>query len=480
MTQRPHQGLQIDGFTLGEKLHTGGFATIWDVRHPDHDLPMVMKVPTILDGDDGPTIVGFEVEQMIMPRLSGPHVPRTIATGDFDVMPYIVTERIEGGSFLPVFKRAPLPLPDLVEIGARMADAVADIHRQGVVHLDLKPENFLQRPEGEMVLIDYGLSRHDRLPDLLAEEFRIPMGTWPYIAPEQILRARSDPRSDLFALGAMLYEMATGRPPFGVPQKLRATRRRLWRDPDPPRALRPEIPEWLQEIILHALEVDPLRRYQAAAQIAFDLTHPAQVRLTGRALRLRRDGWLKVFHRWRDLRGLKQFHAPDSVQSLMETVPILCVAVDLAPEHEALSLQLRAHVQRMLVTRPEARIACVNVIRTARLGIDQMTDAQGNHLHVARLVALKRWAEGIGPGDGRLTHSVLESPDPAQALITHAARIHADHIVMGARGHSSTRRYLGSVSAQVVAEAHCSVTVIRLPETRGVLVDGGAAPQVPA
>ena len=111
MQVRPKDGLQIDGFTLGEKLHTGGFATIWAVTHPDHQLPMVMKVPTILDGYDGPTIVGFEVEQMIMPRLSGPHVPKVIATGGFDVMPYIVTELIDGGSFLPVFQKAPLPRP---------------------------------------------------------------------------------------------------------------------------------------------------------------------------------------------------------------------------------------------------------------------------------------------------------------------------------------------------------------------------------
>ena len=80
MPTRPHPGLEIDGFTLGEKLHTGGFATIWEVTHPDHALPMVMKVPTILDGYDGPTIVGFEVEQMISTRLTGPHVPRLMAS----------------------------------------------------------------------------------------------------------------------------------------------------------------------------------------------------------------------------------------------------------------------------------------------------------------------------------------------------------------------------------------------------------------
>jgi eukaryotic-like serine/threonine-protein kinase len=466
MQIRPHSGLVIDGFTLNEKLHTGGFATIWDVTHPDHVLPMVMKVPTILDGYDGPTIVGFEVEQMIMPRLTGPHVPKVLAGGDFDVMPYIVTERIEGGSFLSVFERAPLPLSDVIEIAARMVAAVADLHRQQVIHLDLKPENFLQRKTGEMVLVDFGLSRHDQLPDLLAEEFTIPMGTFPYIAPEQYLRCRDDPRSDLFALGAMLYALATGKKPFGEPQTLRGVRRRLWCDPEPPRAIRPEIPEWLQEIILRALSVDPMRRYQTAAQMAFDLAHPQQVTLTARAHKLKRDGWLKRWDRWRFMRKIRRFESPASVAAQLASVPVIVVAVDVSPEGEALAGVLQTAIKRMLMMEPEARVACVNVIKTARLGIDQMTDDQGNNLHVMRLVALKAWAEGIDLPDHRLTYTVLEGPDPAQAILDYATANHVDHILMGARGHSTARRYLGSVSAQVVAEAHCSVTVIRLPERR--------------
>ena len=96
-----------------------------------------------------------------------------------------------------------------------------------------------------------------------------------------------------------------------------------------------------------------------------------------------------------------------------------------------------------------------------------------------RLVQLRHWAEGIDLGEERLTHTVLEGADPGQAIIDHAAQIHADHIVMGARAHSTARRYLGSVSAQVVAEAHCSVTVIRLPEGRAVAA-GPALPETEA
>ena len=467
----PHPGMAIDGFCLGEKLHEGAFATIWEVTHPDHPTPMVMKVPIIMDGYDGPTIVGFEVEQMIMPRLSGPHVPRVMGVGDFSVMPYIVTEKIEGGSLLSVFMRAPLPLSDLIEIAAQMVHAVAELHCQRVIHLDLKPENLMRRPVcqdlgGETVLIDFGLSRHDQLPDLLAEEFSIPMGTFPYIAPEQYLRCRDDLRSDLFALGAMIYELATGKLPFGMPEKLKGVRKRLWRDPVPPRAIRPEVPEWLQEIILRALEVDPKHRYQTAAQMAFDLAHPLQVKLTPRAMKTRQDSLLTVLHRWRVVRKIRRFAAPDSVAAQLASVPIICVAVDLSPEGEPLAVILCGSVQQMLITQPDARIACVNVLKTARIGIDRATDEAGNNLHVVRLVALRAWAVGIDLPEDRLTFAVLEGPDPAPVIIAYATANHVSHIVLGARGHSTARRYLGSVSAQVVAEAHCSVTVIRVPEWR--------------
>jgi len=464
MQIRPHEGLKIDGFTLGTCLYRGGFATIWDVTHPDHALPMVMKVPTILDGYDAPTIVGFEVEQMILPRLTGLHVPRVIAVGDFAVMPYLVTERIAGDSLLALFRTAPRPVDEVVEVAAAMVRAVHDLHRQHVVHLDLKPANFLRRPAGDMVCIDFGLSRHDELPDLLAEEFQIPMGTFPYIAPEQFLRQRDDLRSDLFALGAMTYELATGRKPFGEPERLRQVRPRLWRDPGPPRALNADIPEWLQEVILRALEVDPAARYQSAAQMLFDLQHPAQVVLTDRARKLARDSFATVFRRWRRMRRVRGFAAPPSLMAQIEKAPILMVAVDLSPEMEGLAARLLQAVQRMLVIQPDARVTCVNVIKTHRIGLDQAMDDAGNNIHVSRLVALKAWAAGLALEEGRVTYSILENTEPGSAIIDYATHNHVDHILMGARGASTARRYLGSVSSQVVAQAPCSVTVIRLPQ----------------
>ena len=139
------------------------------------------------------------------------------------------------------------------------------------------------------MLIDFGLSHHNQLPDLLQEEFRLPYGTAPYMAPERLLGVRDDPRSDLFSLGVLLYFFTTGVRPFGETETLRGMRRRLWRDPYPPRKLQADYPPWLQEIVLRCLEIEPVWRYPTASQLAFDLGHPDQVKLTARAERLKRD-----------------------------------------------------------------------------------------------------------------------------------------------------------------------------------------------
>jgi len=218
---RLETGSTLVGFLIGEVLHTGGMAMLWKVTRPDLDGPLVMKVPLLFEGEDPSAIVSFEMEQMIMPRLSGPHVPKFIAAGDFTVQPYIVMEYLEGQPLLKRLKEVPLPYDEVVRIATRVATALDDIHRQNVIHLDVKPSNIMFRPTGEAVLIDFGLAHHTQLPDLMDEEFRLPYGTAPYMAPEQILGTRRDPRSDIFALGVLIYFLSTGVRPFGDPQTLK-------------------------------------------------------------------------------------------------------------------------------------------------------------------------------------------------------------------------------------------------------------------
>jgi len=452
-------GQTIDGFLLLERLPSGGMARFWRVARDGDDRPMLMKIPLLRPGEDPLTIIGYEVEQMVLPRLTGPHVPRFIAAGDFE-QPYIVMEFVSGLSFESFMEKAPLSPDEIAAIGAKIAFALHDIHQQHVIHLDLKPSNVILRGD-DAVLIDFGLSRHDQLPDLVQEEAEGPAGSGAYIAPEQLLGNRSDPRSDLFALGVILYQLATGATPFGEPQLAENWRRRLWRDPVPPRGRNADVPPWLQEIILRCLEVDPDKRYPTAAQIAFDLQHPGQVMLTERAARTRRDGPLTVA--WRRLRMShdQQPRRRRALASHLSTAPIVLAAIDLEPGHERLSQAITLAVRRVLTAEPNARLACVNVLKIARLALDETEDAQGRNPHLGRLVQLKHWARGIPIAPERITYHVLESTDPASQLIDYARHNRVDHIVMGSRASLMLRRHIGSVSARVVAEAPCTVTVVR-------------------
>ncbi|MDB5635886.1 MAG: hypothetical protein JWP51_794 [Bradyrhizobium sp.] len=369
-------------------------------------------------------------------------------------------ERIPGQTLYSRLGELPLAYEEARVITGKIAAALADRHRQNVIHHDIKPSSIMFRSSGEAVLIDFGLSHHNQLPDLLQEEFRLPYGTAPYMAPERLLGVRDDPRSDLFSLGVLLYFFTTGVRPFGEGETMHAMRRRLWRDPVPPRKLRADYPPWLQEVVLRCLEIEPVWRYPTASQLAFELAHPDQIKLTARSERLKRDPIGTVWRR-RFNGGLTQPKAKADLAAQLASGPIVVIALDTAEGSLALNEAMRVTTQRILATLPSARLACVNVLKLGRVTIDWTLDEEGNNKHVDRLVALRHWASPLKLDEGRLTVHVLEAVDPAAAILEFAEANHVDHIVIGARQTSVLRTLLGGISAK--AEATCTVTVVRPP-----------------
>jgi serine/threonine protein kinase len=314
-----------------------------------------------------------------------------------------------------------------------------------------------------MVLVDFGLSRAAMLPDLMEEEFRLPYGTAPYMAPEQVMGIRGDPASDLFALGVLMYFFVTGRRPFGDPQRMAELKERLWSDPVPPRALVPECPPWLQEVILRCLEPDPARRPASAAQLAFDLRNPEAIALGPRAAKLKRDPWSKRIQR--------RFHPDFQPQLRRKTAalpqrdaPIVAVALDLEDMSKEMSAALLDMVGRVLAIQPHARVACLNVLRTNLLRADNTLDREGRNKHVQRLLELRYWSTPLALPEYRLTHHVLEAVSAAGAILEYASQNRVDHLILGAKVGGITQRVLGSIPTEVARDAPCSVTMVRIRE----------------
>jgi len=459
-------GSEIDGFRVGEVIHVGSMASIYRLTGSDGPLPLIIKIPRLGPGERAVNVIAFEVCKMVLGALAqSPHHPTLVAFGDLETTPYLVMEYVDGVRLNEWVERAPIAPDEIARLGSALAMALHDLHRQDVVHLDLKPTNVLYRKSGEAVIIDFGLAHHSHYPDLLAEELRFPVGNWVYMSPEQVLGVRCDPRSDIYALGGLLYELATGRVPFGNPDTRADLRRRLSRDPVPPRALVRETPPWLQEIILRCLEIDARERYASAAEVAFDLANPVQIEITERGTRERPAGWKARARRWLWARSFEPAPCPPP-STQVGPAPIVMVALGPAQTEAPLFEALRDAARRLIAADHRCRIACVTAVPPAAALSGERYEETATGRHIKQLVELRRWAKPLQLSEERLTYHVLESEKPAAALIDYATMNDVDQILIGAPRSGGPARLFPGVSAQVVAEAPCNVTVVR-PRAEG-------------
>jgi serine/threonine-protein kinase len=272
-------GQQLDHYTIESVVAHSGMATIFRGTDSRTGQPVAIKVPHMEAESDVVFYERFRREEEIGQKLDHPGIARVFRDDNHSRV-YIAMEWAEGKSLRTLMaEQHKLPAGRAVRIALRICDALAHIHSHAVIHRDLKPENIIIDANDNIKLIDFGIAGKSGARRLTFGKLSNTMGTPDYISPEQVKGKRGDARSDLYALGVLLYEMLTGKAPFEGPNPLAIMNDRLLNDPVPPRKLDRSISPQLQRIIYRAMERDPGKRYATAQDLAYDLEHQDEVSL---------------------------------------------------------------------------------------------------------------------------------------------------------------------------------------------------------
>jgi serine/threonine-protein kinase len=279
-------GDQLDHYRVDSLVARSGMASIFKGTDLRSGAPVALKIPHPEMESDVVFFDRFQREQDIGVKLNHPSVMKVFADPKRSQI-YMVMEWVDGTLLRTILREhRKLSAERATRIATGICSALEYIHKNGVVHRDLKPENIMVGPNDEIKLIDFGIAGQQGARRLTFAKLQNVMGTPDYISPEQVKGKRGDGRSDIYALGVMLYEMLTGEAPFKGPNPFAVMNDRLSNYPVPPRELNPEITPQLQEIIYRAIERDPANRYQRVEEMLSDLQHPDQVGVASDRLEL--------------------------------------------------------------------------------------------------------------------------------------------------------------------------------------------------
>ena len=270
-------GETLDHYRIEATIARSGMSTLYKATDLRDGKAVAVKVPHAEMEADPVLLERFKREEEIGQLLDHPGIVKTFNDEPRSRV-YMVLEWVEGRLLRSILREEKkLPVERAVNIALGICDALDTMHKRGIVHRDLKPENVMVDADDHIKLIDFGIAMKEDAKRLTFVNLTASLGTPDYIAPEQVKGQRGDQRSDIYALGIMLYEMLTGSVPFTAENALAAMNERLLHAPASPRELNAEISPELEEILYRALEREPRHRYATAQEMAWDLEHQEQV-----------------------------------------------------------------------------------------------------------------------------------------------------------------------------------------------------------
>lgn len=496
-------GSNFDGFTIEKQIGEGGMARLF-LAHDENGRQRVLKVPCRTLDVDPVAMIAFENELRLARYLEDfpyAHMPVSQSGGECR---YLVMDYIAGTNLWShLCAQGCLSEAKAIALAKKIVHALAELHRRRIVHLDIKLSNIMITPDGEVRIIDFGLSNHLDLPDLIYESFQEPKGTPAYIAPEQFFGVRDEPRSDIFSIGTMLYEMTTSKLPFPDAHSELGVINRIKGDAVSPRRYRPELSEGFAALVMTCLQNVPDRRfagmdtlYAALEQIepaaAVAATAPPAIaarapvpamkggkmlaRLTGQflsAIRSAEGGKLDEIKAW--ITGHVARRTP-------RYRIVAALDNDSRARAALLNRKILAEAVRQAGLQPSI-ITVLTVLREHNVAIAS-TERERKDRNAAYRETREAMMRVIADfaGDDLPIGVNIRSGEPVDAISSCVTDLDADLLVVGARRLNALSRFvLGSTAYKVLTTVKCLIIVIQENVGRkAVSVAASPADSVPA